>query len=451
MHRNLGVHLSFVRSADLDEWSPVQLKQMQLGGNARCRQFFKQHGSTLDDMKAREKYSSHAAKMYKQLLNQEATAAVQAGAAGVGGVGASHPPTADASPEFGPVTPPPTSFSALERMEQGVTLGSAALQPPVEVQVPQATPSRILPTVTTANAPPKKAGLIGGGSKLAGKKNTTKPGSKGKRLGAVKATQPVDFSALEAEANQLSHLSLASPTPVSPVAAGKSSTSSASMPRPDRYAQARADTTGEVIDSSSTLTPHAGLSYDEVMLGSAGGSASHRAAPPSSTLGGGHGLGSGGQWWDGGGNMRSGGRDVSVVEEERLGWLQDRQSGKSATPSSQVPVPGPSAEDSGSFDRFKKNKAISSAQFFDGTGAPSTAATSGGNETEKLRNFSNSASISSAQLFGEAQGTEKEWEDPAWGGHDGDYVEKLENATRKVGSIVSDLWNKLGTEEDEEW
>lgn len=44
-HRRLGVHLSFVRSIDMDEWTEDQLKAMSVGGNAEARKFFKQYGA----------------------------------------------------------------------------------------------------------------------------------------------------------------------------------------------------------------------------------------------------------------------------------------------------------------------------------------------------------------------------------------------------------------------
>nr|AFK43954.1 unknown [Lotus japonicus] len=70
VHRSLGVHISFVRSTNLDSWSPEQLKMMSFGGNNRAQAFFKQHGWT-DGGKIEAKYTSRAAELYKQILSKE--------------------------------------------------------------------------------------------------------------------------------------------------------------------------------------------------------------------------------------------------------------------------------------------------------------------------------------------------------------------------------------------
>ncbi|KRH75608.1 hypothetical protein GLYMA_01G096300v4 [Glycine max] len=70
VHRSLGVHISFVRSTNLDSWSPEQLKTMSFGGNNRAHGFFKQHGWT-DGGKIEAKYTSRAADLYRQILSKE--------------------------------------------------------------------------------------------------------------------------------------------------------------------------------------------------------------------------------------------------------------------------------------------------------------------------------------------------------------------------------------------
>lgn len=53
VHRRMGVHVTFVRSCDLDEWTQEQLDTMKASGNANATQFFKKHGVTDSQMQVR--------------------------------------------------------------------------------------------------------------------------------------------------------------------------------------------------------------------------------------------------------------------------------------------------------------------------------------------------------------------------------------------------------------
>ncbi|QKX54796.1 uncharacterized protein TRUGW13939_01885 [Talaromyces rugulosus] len=73
-HRNLGVHISFVRSTTLDQWQWEQLRMMKMGGNESATKFFQSHGGSaaLASKDPKVKYGSNAATKYKEELKRRA-------------------------------------------------------------------------------------------------------------------------------------------------------------------------------------------------------------------------------------------------------------------------------------------------------------------------------------------------------------------------------------------
>jgi len=66
----MGVHISFVRSCDLDEWTQEQLDIMKISGNGNAKNFFKKHGVTETQMQSEKKYKTKAAQEYKRHLTK---------------------------------------------------------------------------------------------------------------------------------------------------------------------------------------------------------------------------------------------------------------------------------------------------------------------------------------------------------------------------------------------
>lgn len=73
VHRNMGVHISFVKSLNLDKWSRAQLRGMKVGGNKVAKEYFIKHGGqSLLSRDAKQKYTSGVASKYKQELQKRA-------------------------------------------------------------------------------------------------------------------------------------------------------------------------------------------------------------------------------------------------------------------------------------------------------------------------------------------------------------------------------------------
>ena len=76
VHRSLGVHITQVKSANMDKWTPEELDVFRSsGGKRKAELYFSQHGwSGSQRGQIAQKYTCRAAAMYKQLLAKEAAA-----------------------------------------------------------------------------------------------------------------------------------------------------------------------------------------------------------------------------------------------------------------------------------------------------------------------------------------------------------------------------------------
>lgn len=73
VHRNLGVHITFVKSSNLDKWTVTNLRRFKVGGNHKAREFFmKNNGKQFlgTNVDARMKYTSSVARNYKAHLDK---------------------------------------------------------------------------------------------------------------------------------------------------------------------------------------------------------------------------------------------------------------------------------------------------------------------------------------------------------------------------------------------
>ncbi|KAG0604919.1 hypothetical protein M758_9G019300 [Ceratodon purpureus] len=167
LHRSLGVHISFVRSTNLDSWNQDQLRLMSLGGNGRAHVFFKQHGWT-EGGRIESKYTSRAAGLYRQLLAKEVAKSLAAVASSVSQKSSNEPQS--------PITKAEDFFTAEQQPKE------LADPTPVVKSTPAPTPAPTPTPRSSSFATKKPISALGakkiGATKSGGlgvKKLTTKP------------------------------------------------------------------------------------------------------------------------------------------------------------------------------------------------------------------------------------------------------------------------------------
>lgn len=74
VHRNMGVHISFVQSTNMDNWTVAHLRNIRAGGNKNAREFFSKNGGSkylANNANAKEKYTCRTANMYLEDLKRK--------------------------------------------------------------------------------------------------------------------------------------------------------------------------------------------------------------------------------------------------------------------------------------------------------------------------------------------------------------------------------------------
>lgn len=69
IHRGLGVHLSFVRSVTMDQFTADEMKSMELGGNDAATEYFYEKEGLDRSLDTKLKYNSTVAEDYREYLN----------------------------------------------------------------------------------------------------------------------------------------------------------------------------------------------------------------------------------------------------------------------------------------------------------------------------------------------------------------------------------------------
>lgn len=200
IHRSLGVHLTFIRSTNLDtNWSWQQLRQMQLGGNAKALTFFRGHNCTTTD--TQQKYNSRAAQLYREQLQKAGAQAMRLHGTKLHIEGPSEEIAEQEKTEDDFFANADDKFSAVENVQ---IIPTAVPTAKINNDVVSENGGPDVSKLTATTAPSGRKPTIG-----ARKPGAKKPGGLGgkKGLGATKVTK--DFSQIEKEAEMADNLVVA--------------------------------------------------------------------------------------------------------------------------------------------------------------------------------------------------------------------------------------------------
>ncbi|KAJ3981759.1 hypothetical protein F5890DRAFT_1417069 [Lentinula detonsa] len=209
VHRNMGVHISFVRSTNLDSWQLAQLRNMKVGGNQSARDFYIKHGgqSLLNDADTKTKYSSRVAELYKEELAKRVREDTARFPQGIFVDGAETPVAPKETPDEDffeswskPSTPKPSAPST-PRTNTPPIIGRT---PSPAISASSSVAAAPIPRTTTSSAAARSSKL--GATRLNSAASIGGVGSGPKKsklgLGASKAAKPIDFEEAERKARE---------------------------------------------------------------------------------------------------------------------------------------------------------------------------------------------------------------------------------------------------------
>ncbi|KAK4686843.1 ADP-ribosylation factor GTPase-activating protein 2/3, partial [Tremellales sp. Uapishka_1] len=196
VHRNLGVHISFVRSTNLDSWSLAQLRTIKVGGNGAVTEFFTKHGGQgllpPQNSDARGRYSSRVAGLYKEELQRRVQEDAQKYPDGIHIDGLELTPTATSTP----AEPSDDFFSTWDKAPKPSAPPPTPSAPPsIGVAKPAAATGPRTVTSSSLRSTP--------GARPAASSKTSSSGLggvKSSKLGAKKAATGINFEEAQRKA-----------------------------------------------------------------------------------------------------------------------------------------------------------------------------------------------------------------------------------------------------------
>ncbi|KAK7195171.1 putative GTPase activating protein for Arf [Novymonas esmeraldas] len=294
-HRGMGVHITFMKSAELDSWRPQEAVRMALGGNGKAKQFLKQHGN----MDPKSFYTSPAAALYKRMIDKAVNDFTQSG----------QLPPSSPLPQYTSEASPRSPQSA--NGASPTSFGAAAAVPP------DSQASSVSPDVTTQGSPVTAAPMVAISSKATGL-GTVKLGgafggkAKKKTFGGIariegtieESTQPVPEELLydreaeqrkaaeaEAERRRQADLAAAAARAVDPDRLGRDKAATPTPPTPPPptafIGKSAENVNGDLFDeTSATATAPSPLMGSPYGGGSGGGGGGgYSAARATTTIG----------------------------------------------------------------------------------------------------------------------------------------------------------------------